>query len=514
MKNRNSITCTTRSLIGCLASLLLVAACPVRASEKPADVPPRPNVIIILSDDLSYCDLGYTGQKLIQTPNIDRLAAGGMRFVEGYSAAPVCTASRAGLITGMHMGHCRIRGNAIEKPKSDRPERPFLKPEDVTVAEVLKSAGYATGYVGKWALGSEDTAGSPGKKGFDYSFGFYDPVSNHSYYPKSLWENGKSFSIPENLGYKGQGQNTEADYDAQGNYRVPGVADPAKAKYSQDLVHAAGKDFIRRNKEQPFFLYYATQLPHGKLCTPNLGIYKDKPWPTLQHKEWAAMVTGLDHYVGDLVALLRELKLEENTLIVFASDNGYSAYAYLGNKPHWQDDPLFKNKGPWPGGKFAVYEGGCRVPMFAYWPKHVQPGESRQLLAFYDLMPTLAELAGVASPPCDGISLVPTLLGQPEQQKQHDYLYWENGGAFTRHGQAVRFGPWYAMRERPNKSMTLFDVEKDLACTQDLAVKHPDLVERAKAMFKEAHVDSEWYTNPGESESSTTQKETGKESIE
>ena len=473
----------------------LSAAEPSTGTSRPS----RPNVIIILADDLSYVDLGYTGQKLIQTPNIDRLAAEGLRFSEAYSAAPACAPSRAGVMTGLHMGHCRIRSNGVQKPWPGykKGSDANLKAEDVTIAEVLKSAGYATGYVGKWGLGEADTEGAPNKKGFDYSFGHYNQTCAHSYYPPRLWENGKEIQLPENKGFKIK-EISDASYDQNGTFHAPGVADPAKAKNSQALVHAAGLDFIRRSKDRPFFLYYATQLPHGGLMVPSLGSYKDQKWP-LENKEWAGMVTWLDQCVGDIVGLLRELKLEENTLIIFASDNGYSQWIYMG-RPHWEDDPLFKNKGPWPGGKFAVYEGGSRVPMVAYWPKHIQPGESRLLTASYDLMPTLTELAGVASPSTDGISLVPELLGRPAQQKKHDFLYWENGG-LTKYGQAVRFGPWYAVHEHPKKPMQLFNVEQDPACTRDLASEHSDLVTRAKTMMTKSHVDSDWFNNPGEESS-------------
>lgn len=457
--------------------------------------PSKPNIIFILSDDLSYVDLGYTGQKLIRTPNIDRLAAEGMRFAEAYSAAPECAPSRAGLMTGLHMGHCRIRCNGVQKPWPGyrNGEDGNLKSEDVTVAEMLKHAGYATGYVGKWGLGTPDTEGAPFKKGFDYSFGHYNQNGAHSYYPWAMWENDHEVPLPENRGYDIHKKLGTADYDAQGKLLVPGVADPLKATNSQSLIHAAGMNFIRSHKDQPFFLYYATQLPHGPLIAPNLGIYKDMNWP-IENKEWAAMVTWMDQCVGEITSLLRELHLEENTLILFASDNGYSASGYFGRK-RFEDDPLFKNKGPWPGGKFALYEGGCRVPLMAHWPGHIKPGESRHLLAFYDVMPTLAELAGVASPPTDGISFAPEMLGQADRQKKHDYLYWENGGLTTR-GQAVRFGPWYAMRERPQNAMHLYDVERDPGCTQDLAKQHPELVTRAKEMFAQSHVDSDWYTNP------------------
>ncbi len=455
----------------------------------------RPNIVIILADDLSYVDVGYTGQKMFATPHIDRLAANGMRFTQAYSGAPECAPSRASLMTGKHMGHCRIRSNATKNGRG------YLQAEDVTLAKTLKAAGYATGFVGKWGMGLMDDDGAPFRQGFDYSFGFYNQGHAHSYYPNYLEENCRQVQIPENQGFDmaalyAHSSKDRNRYDAQGNFLAPGVADPVKAKNSQALIHAAGLDFIRRNKSQPFFLYYATQLPHGPVVIPNLGDYKDKDWP-LKNKEWAAMVAWLDRCVGEIVALLRELKLEENTLILFASDNGYSQWGYFA-RGKWNDDPLFKNKGPWPGGKFALYEGGCRVPFFVSWPGRIKAGESRHVLAFYDVMPTLAGLVGIAPPPTDGISFLPELLGETGQQKQHDYLYWENGTQLP-HGQAVRFGPWYAMREHPSKPVRVFDVEQDAACTHDLADERTDLVSRAKAMFAEAHIDSDTYTNPGES---------------
>ena len=470
-------------------ALALAAAASVHAADASSK---KPNIIIILADDLSYGDLGYTGQRLISTPHIDLLAAGGMRFTQAYSGAPECAPSRASLMTGMHMGHCRIRSNTA------KPGEGYLKKEDVTLAEMLKSAGYTTGFVGKWGIGLMKDEGAPFRQGFDYSFGFYDQTRAHSYYPDFLDENDQEVNLADNKGFEMSAlyAHTKADrnrYDAQGNFLAPGVADPARARNSQSLIHAAGLDFIRRSKDRPFCLYYATQLPHGPVVIPNLGAYKDKDWP-LKNKEWAAMVSWLDQCVGEIVALLREQKLEENTLILFASDNGYSQWGYF-NRPNWTDDPLFKNKGPWPGGKFALYEGGCRVPLFASWPGHIQPGESRHILALYDVMPTLAELAGAPQPYTDGISFAPELFGKAETQKKHDYLYWENGTMLP-HGQATRFGPWYAMRESPDKPLHVFDVETDPGCTNDVAAKRSNLVTRANAIFAEAHTDSAWYINP------------------
>lgn len=477
-----------------LITALLLAPLAAHAAEKSAK---KPNVIFILADDLSYFDLGYTGQKLIATPHIDRLAAGGIRFTQAYAGAPECAPSRASLMTGMHMGHCRIRANNAKA----KPGGGYLRKEDVTLAGMLKPAGYKTGFVGKWGMGLMEDEGAPFRQGFDYTFGFYNQSRAHSFYPDFLEENERQVELLGNKGFdmkllyahsRGKYDNR---YDDEGRYLPPGVADPAKAQNSQTLIHAAGLDFIRRTKDGPFFLYYATQLPHGPVVVPNLGAYRDKNWPQ-KNQEWAAMVTWLDQCVGDIVALLRELKLEDNTLIFFAGDNGYSQWGYFGRES-WTDDPLFQNKGPWPGGKFALYEGGCRVPFFVSWPGHITARASDHVCALYDVMPTLAELAGIPSPPTDGISFAPELLGKPDQQKKHDYLYWENGSQLP-HGQATRFGQWYGMREHPEKPLHIYDVEKDPGCTNDLATDRPDLVIRAKAIFAEAHTDSASYINPGE----------------
>ena len=243
----------TRKLLLSTVILPLALLVKLNAAEPSTLAHPglRPNVIIILADDLSYCDLGYTGQKLIQTPNIDRLAAGGLRFTEAYSAAPSCAPSRAGLMTGLHMGHCRIRSNGVQKPWPGfrKGGDAYLKAEDVTVAEVLKSAGYATGYVGKWGLGDVDNEGAPNKQGFDYSYGHYNQTCAHSYYPPRLWENGQEIQLPENKGFKIREINAAA-YDQNGTFHAPGVTDPAKAKNSQALVHAAGLDFVEPPDEK------------------------------------------------------------------------------------------------------------------------------------------------------------------------------------------------------------------------------------------------------------------------
>jgi arylsulfatase A-like enzyme len=472
----------------------------------------KPNILFILSDDLSYRDLSCYGQTMYATPNLDQLAMGGIRFTQAYSGSPECAPSRGSLMTGMHLGHCRIRANS-----SLRGEQDPLLPEDVTMAEVLKQAGYATGFIGKWGMGLPGSAGTPDKQGFDLSYGFYNQGRAHNFYPDHLMRDGKAEPIPENAGfnmkrvYEYNGRPTERlddvknVYDENGRLVPDGVPDPAAAQHSEDLFQKEALSFIREHNNQPFFLYYATQLPHGPCITPSLGKYKDKPWD-LKHKEWAAMVEHMDRGVGRMVDLLQELKLLDNTIIFFAGDNGYSQWGYFGRGMH-RDDPLFKNKGPWPKGKFTcTHEGGMRVPFFVYWKVRVSAGESDHICALYDLFPTFADLAGVAPPISDGVSLVPTLLGRADEQEAHRYLYWENGMA-SKHAQSVRMDQWWAYRDHPSKPIKLYDVTKDIDCKNNLANDHPEVVAAVEQLFKEARVDSEWYVNPGESKAQTEAKQ-------
>jgi arylsulfatase A-like enzyme len=275
------------------------------------------------------------------------------------------------------------------------------------------------------------------------------------------------------------------------------VKDPAKAKYSEDLFQKEALTFIRKNKNKPFFLYYATQLPHGPCITPDLGVHKDKPW-SQKHKEWAAMIEHMDRGVGKMVAQLDESGVLENTIIFFAGDNGYSQWGYFGRAAH-EDDPLFKNKGPWPKGKFTcTHEGGMRVPFFAYWKGKIKAQESSHICALYDILATTADLAGTASPETDGISLVPTLLAKPDKQLKHKYLYWENGTR-SPHAQSVRMDQWWAYRDHPSKPIELYDITKDIDCKKNLAKDNPNIAAKIEQILKEAHVDSQWYVNPGQS---------------
>lgn len=469
----------------------------------------QPNVVFILSDDLSYRDLSCYGQTNYFTPRIDALAEDGLRFNTAYSGSPECAPSRASLMTGMHMGHCRVRANASVRGQE------YLLDEDITVAEVLKQAGYATGFIGKWGIGLPGTEGVPDKQGFDFSYGYYDQNRAHGFYPNFMMRNGVAEPLPENYGfdmkrvYKSNflpsaNDPYENEYDENGRIVPAGISDPSKAKYSEDLFVDEALQFIDTNKDQPFFLYYATQLPHGPCITPDISAFADKPWDQ-RHKEWAAMVEHMDQSVGKIVDLLEELKLLENTVIFFAGDNGYSQWGYFKRRP-FTDDPVFKNKGPWPKGKFTCsHEGGMRVPFFVYWKDTVQARDSEIPCALYDFLPTAAELAGVKAPETDGISLYPSIQGQEGHQKQHDFFYWE-GGTKSRQSQSVRLGDWWAFRESPSEATQLFNLSSDLTCEADIASRHPEVVERVEQIFSEQHTESQWYEVPGDDKESVAEK--------
>ncbi len=482
-----------------ILALLLACLSSTRASAEGTLSGSRPNIVIILADDLSYYDLSYLGQEHFQTPNLDRLAAEGLVFTEAYAGSCECAPSRGSLMTGMHMGHCRIRANFSRRGQD------YLEDEDQTIAEVLQAAGYATGFVGKWGIGLPGSPGTPDRQGFDYSFGFYDQRRAHNFFPEYLMENGRRVPLPENVGFnmdrvyarnKDKPGNHDNTYDAEGRLVPDGVADPARASYSEYLVRDAALRFIRDQKDGPFFLYYATQLPHGPLIAPELGPYRDKPWDIL-HKEWAAMVHTMDQSIGLLVAELDRQGVRDNTIIFFASDNGYSQWGYF-NRGRWKDDPLFQNKGPWNKGKFVSSDGGSRVPLLVNWPGKVPAGSTDHVTALYDLLATAAELAGVEPHQgADGLSLVPLLSGQRDAQPAHDYLYWENG-TMSPHAQAARFDHWYAYRPHAAQRVQLYNLAEDVGCKKNVAQAHPELIERAIAIFTEAHTDSRWYPNPAD----------------
>jgi arylsulfatase A-like enzyme len=443
---------------------------------------------------MGYRDLSAFGQTARQTPHLDKLSRHGLIFTHAYAGAAMCAASRAVLMTGMHLGHNRVRENASLRGGQDH-----LYDSDITVAEVLKRAGYKTAITGKWGLGLPGTEGEPHKQGFDLAYGFYDQGRAHGFYPEYLMHNGKRELLPQNEGFDmarvyEYGRTPVAQltpqlmnrYDEQGRNLPDGVADPAKASYSQDLIHARALQ------------YYATQLPHGPLIAKELGKYKDAPWD-IKHKEWAAMIDHLDRHVGELVALLDDLKLLENTIIFFASDNGYEPSYF--NQKRYERDPVFQNNGPWPGGKFLAREGGIRTPQFVSWKGRIRPGRSDHPTAFYDFLATAAELAGVKQlHKTDGISLVPTLLGKAQQQRKHEYLYWEQCTVSqpTRHIQTVRYGDYHAYREHPSKPMELYDIVRDPACKMNLVTQLPRVVKKIEGFMREASTPNEWFITPGD----------------
>lgn len=439
----------------------------------------RPNIIFILADDLGYGDVGCYGQKRIQTPNIDRLAKEGMRFTDFYAGSTVCAPSRCVLMTGYHTGHCLIRGNAKDN----------LRPEDVTVAEVLKSAGYATALYGKWGLGHEGSSGVPTKQGFDHFFGYLDQHHAHNYYPAFLMKGENRFQLKNEV-------------PAGATEFGSGVA-TKKVEYSHDLIFDQAMGYLNSPKSTvgPYFMYLAFTTPHanneaGKagMEVPDHGPYGRTDWPEPQ-KGHAAMITRMDANIGRILARLKEQGKDENTLILFSSDNG--PHREGGNDPDFND-----SNGPLRGTKRELTDGGIRVPFIARWPGKIAAGSKSDFVGgFQDILPTLAELAGASGQvpkDIDGLSILPTLLSQPEKQKQHDYLYW----AFyegNRAGQAVRMGNYKAIQQPLASAVRLYDVSRDIGEEMDLAADKPDVVAKAKDAMTKANRPSERWKFPASS---------------
>lgn len=466
------------SLFGAIA-LILCAALPGPGGAAAAR---RPNVIFILADDLGYGDLGVYGQQLIRTPNLDRMAAEGMRFTQFYAGATVCAPSRAVLMTGRHMGHVRVRGNAGRT----NPAIQFLPREERTVAEVFREAGYRTALFGKWGLGEIGSDGHPNRKGFDEFFGFLNQTHAHNYYPSFLIHNGARFPLRN----------------------VPEAEDPeigsgyAKEKrdYAPDVIFERALAWVEQHRAAPFFLYLASTLPHANneaargrgdgQEVPDYGIYKDRPWPD-PDKGQAAMITRLDAQVGVLFAKLKALGLDRDTLVIFTSDNG----------PHAEgrnNQALFRPAGPLRGMKRALYEGGVRVPFIVRWPGRIRAGAVSDHIGYFgDWMATVSELTGrPLSAGLDSISFLPALTGRKAGQRQHKYLYfefYEQGGR-----QSVRFGRWKAIREPMRTGpVQLYDLSSDLGETKDVAAANPAIVRQAIAWLDEAHVDDPAWPVPG-----------------
>ena len=450
---------------------------------KKSKQPSKPNIIYILADDLGYGDLSCYGQKKFSTPNIDKLASQGIRFINHYAGCAVSAPSRSSLLTGLHTGHTPIRGNKEVKPEGQWP----LPAGTVTFPKLLQQAGYKTGAFGKWGLGYIGTTGDPNNQGFDEFFGYNCQALAHNYYPDHLWHN-------------------------QEKILLKGDANHQTGIYAPNLIHDKAIEFIEKNKDNRFFMFYCTTIPHAELSAPDdymakfrnkflpeksfkgidsgpnyrLGSYGSQPEV---HAAFAAMVTLLDDKVGEIVTELKKLGIEKNTLIIFSSDNG----------PHIEggaDPDYFDSNGPLKGYKRDLYEGGIREPMIAMWPGKIAAGKTTDhVSAFWDVMPTMAEIAGVKTPAgIDGISFLPTLLGG--KQPQHEYLYWEfyeMGGRI-----ALRMGNWKAVQYNitavPKTLIELYDLSKDQGETNNLASSHPDIIKKMEKLMKSSHIPSEVYT--------------------
>ena len=409
-----------------------------------------PNVIYILADDLGYADVGYNGQKLIETPELDFLAKNGMQFTNHYCGNAVCAPSRASLLMGKHPGHSYIRANSPGYPNGQTP----IPAGSETLGTLMQRAGYKTACIGKWGLGGFHNSGNPNEQGFDYFFGYTDQRKAHNYYPQYLWENGTKKYLDNNNGKQNE--------------------------YSHDLFTEKAISFIKKNENNPFFLYLAYTIPHLRLQVPDLAQYENKKWP-LNMKIQAAMISRMSRDIGVIVDLIKKLGLEKNTLIMFNSDNG--AHGKAGTLD------FFKPSGNLKGIKRTMYEGGLRSPMVAYWPGKINAGtKNDHLSAFWDMLPTFSELTGepiVGN--SDGISMLPTLLGKNLFQKKHEYLYWELYEG--RPNSAVRYGKWKGVvrDRRDGNEIQLFNLEIDESEINNVAKQNPEIVLEIQSIMEKSH---------------------------
>ncbi|MBM3853521.1 MAG: arylsulfatase [Verrucomicrobia bacterium] len=468
-----------RPLVLIVGLLLHLAGASAPTSAAVA-TPRPPNIIFILADDLGYGDLGCYGQTRFKTPHLDRLAAEGLRFTSHYSGATVCAPSRSALLTGLHTGHTPVRGNLEIQPEGQHP----LPAATVTLPKVLKTAGYTSGLFGKWGLGFPGSEGEPLRQGFDRFYGFNCQRLGHHYYPHHLWDDARKIILEENSGAK-------------------------KGAYAPDLIHRQTLAFLAQHRDRPFFCFVASIIPHADLAAPAsyharhrgkygpeqpyVGVdrgpeYRRGPYESQAEPRaaFAAMINLLDDQVGEIVAQVRALGPAENTLILFSSDNG----------PHREgghDPDVFHSAGGLRGTKRDLYEGGIRVPLIAWWPGTIRPGTTTgHISAFWDLLPTFAELAGAPAPAgLDGLSLVPTLTGRGTQA-QHNYLYWEfhEGGGRL----ALRQGEWkivrYDVLKNPDGPVQLFNISRDPAEASDLAAQEPQRAQAMAKLMRSARTDS------------------------
>lgn len=448
----------------CLIFFLGIISC--QMDKKTSDNQAKPNIIYILADDLGYGDLSCYGQQKFSTPNIDRLAAEGMLFTQHYSGTAVCAPSRSSLMTGLDTGHTPVRGNKGMKPEGQFP----LPEESFTIAEMLKQKGYVTGAFGKWGLGFNETTGDPNKQGFDVFYGFLCQTLAHNYYPAHLWHNHEKIILEGNV-------------------------DDQNEQYAPELIQKQALKFIEKNKDNPFFLYYPTTIPHAELLIPEqyLAEFREKLLPEKSfkgaqpgderfrtggygsqaesHAAFAAMVTLLDKQVGEILEKLKELGLDKNTLVIFTSDNG----------PHKEggaDPDYFNSNGPLRGYKRDLYEGGIRVPMLARWPARIEAGsKTDHISAFWDVLPTCAEIVGTEKPAdIQGVSFLPALT-KSEGQQEHYSLYWEFHEQNGR--QAIRRGDWklinYNVLDTDKTTVELYNLSNDLGEEHNLAVQFPEI---------------------------------------
>ena len=491
-----------------LKAFLLLLSLAVLINCKKQEQSLKPNIIYILADDLGYAELGCYGQEKIETPNIDALAQKGMLFTQHYSGAPVCAPSRCVLLTGKHLGHAQIRGNdewrergnvwdfeAMAKDPNLEGQRP-LKKGTVTIGRLLQSAGYKTAVAGKWGLGAPNTDGIPNKQGFDFFYGYNCQRQAHTFFPVHLWKDTMKILLNNKLVPPHTKLASGAD-----KYNPDSYTDFWLNEYSSELIQTEVLNFIRNNKDNPFFMYYANPIPHAPIQAPQKWVkyYVEKfgdeePYTgdkgyfphRYPHAGYAAMVSYLDEQVGEIVSLLKDLGLYENTLIIFSSDNGPS---YVGgtDSPWFDSARPFKSEAGW--GKGNVTEGGIRVPMIAHWPGKIEEGTvTSHISAFYDVLPTLCDVAEIKKPDdIDGISFLPALLGRTSQEK-HEFLYWEfpeSGGQ-----QAVRMGKWKGIRKNLMKDslrIQLYNLEEDISELNDVSENNPEIVEKIETIFKNEH---------------------------
>ena len=489
--------------VGFICSLGILA-CQQERTEKP-------NVIFILMDDMGYGELGCYGQQKIETPNIDRLCEGGMRFTQHYSGSTVSAPSRCVLLTGMHTGHAQIRANDELEHRGAvaSHDSMYLHPElegqyplesgTMTLGKLMQGAGYITGCFGKWGLGYPGSTGEPNKQGFDEFYGYNCQRQSHTYYPAFLWKNGERVYL---------GNVVQDPHRA----KLDGNADPYdnssyekfnQKDYSNDLIFEELTKFVTEQKHNPFFVMWTTPLPHMSLQAPEKWVdyYVQKfgdESPYLgdsgylpcryPHATYAAMISYFDEQVGKLIQKLKDEGIYENTLIIFASDNGPKSFGGT-DLPWFNSGGIFKSEYGW--GKSFLHEGGIRVPAIFSWPGKILPNtETDHISGFQDIMPTFADILNIDCPPTDGISLLPTLLGDTLEQKEHDFLYWEYPDKKIG-SKAVRMGKWKGIItniRKGNTKMELYDLEKDIKELHDISDEHPEIVEKLYTLMKKSSV--------------------------